>query len=180
MWPSRRIRGLIWLVYTVSWSTALLVPMPPAPIEALRDPEVEFTVAKGLHVLAYALLTLLTLSLRLDGAWRWVLLAFPFAHGVATESLQWYFAALGRHGCIEDVIRDWVGVALGLALWFGWPLSGRLRGTSQAEAVVASADGSTLVTRQSLIDGSRRTVPRSGTMTTGWEACPTSDPSIDG
>jgi VanZ family protein len=139
MWPSRKIRVLIWFVYVLSWSTALLVPVPSLP-----DPDVQFTVAKALHVAAYAVLALLTLWLRLGGWWRWLLLAFLFAHGVLTEFLQWYFPALGRNGCVADVIRDWVGVTLGLALWFGWWLTGWLRRDKPGEAAVASSDCGTL------------------------------------
>jgi VanZ family protein len=143
MWPSRKTRGLIWLVYTLSWSTALLVPVPQPPVEALRDPVVRFTLAKALHVSAYMLLALLTLWLRPAGAWRWLLLAFLLAHGILTEFFQWYFPSLGRSGCVEDVIRDWVGVSLGLALWFGWWFCG-LRTDNPVEAALVSAEGGTL------------------------------------
>lgn len=143
MWPSRRIRGLIWLGYVLSWSTALLVPIPTAPVEALRDPALQFVLAKTLHVTAYALLAILTVWLRLGGWWRWLLLAFLFAHGVLTEFFQWYFPALGRTGCVADVIRDWIGVTLGLALWFGWRLSEWLRRDNPRDAAAVSADGAT-------------------------------------
>jgi VanZ family protein len=115
MWPSRKARVLIWFVYCVSWFTALLVPLPPLP-EAFRDPGVRFTLHKTVHVAAYAVLALLTVWLRPCGWWRWPLIAFLFAHGVLAEFCQWYFPALGRNGSVKDVIRDWLGVALGLAL----------------------------------------------------------------
>jgi VanZ family protein len=136
MWPSRRIRVLIWFVYVLSWSTALLVPVP-----SLGDRDVQFMLAKTLHVAAYAVLALLTLWLRAAGWWHWLLLVFLFAHGVLTEFCQWYFPALRRTGQVADVIRDWVGVALGLALWLGW--CEWLRRDNPREATVASSDSGT-------------------------------------
>jgi len=120
LWPTRKVRVLIWGCYVVAWTTALLVPVPPPPVEALRDPDVQFTLAKTLHVAAYALLAILTGWLRLGGPWRWLLLVGLFGHGVLTEFFQWYFPALGRTGCVPDVIRDWVGVTLGLILSWKW------------------------------------------------------------
>jgi VanZ family protein len=119
MWPARRVRVIIWCIYICAWSTALLVPKPSPPFEVLRSPEAEFVFAKILHISAYALLAILTCWLRLPGRWAWVFLGFLFAHGVVTECLQACFTSLGRTGCIEDVIRDWIGITLGLAVsWF--------------------------------------------------------------
>lgn len=118
--PTRLIRGLIWLAYMAAWSTALLMPQPVYVGAVLQDPDVIFSVAKSTHVLAYAVFAGLSGWLRLGGRQRFFLLGFLAAHGVITEFLQWYFPALGRYGSVRDVLLDWLGVALGVAVTWKW------------------------------------------------------------
>lgn len=120
LWPSRLVRGLIWLIYFVAWSTALLLPVPVKPGEGLRDPDLLFLFSKSLHVLAYAFFAGLTGWLRPAGRQRWLLIGLLAAHGAATEFLQWYFPELGRYGCVRDVLLDWLGIALGVAVTWNW------------------------------------------------------------
>jgi hypothetical protein len=115
-----RWRWLVWDVYVVAWTTALLVPNPVSAGDDSRL-RIGLTVfAKAVHVSAYAVLTVLTNWLGVRGAGRWALLAFLSAHTLATEGLQ-HVMGMGRTGSWRDVALDHVGIALGLALtWKGW------------------------------------------------------------
>jgi VanZ family protein len=117
-------RWTIWILYTLLWSTALLVPDPikflrghaPRGIE-LSD-NLTYVMAKSLHVSAYATAAILTGWLRAPSPWRWVLLLFWFLHADATELGQ--LLVPGRHGDLRDVAFDHVGLLIGLALSWRW------------------------------------------------------------
>lgn len=121
VWPARSVRWSIWLIYVVSWSAALLVPVPVKPREnsALLHPLVLFLFSKSLHVAAYALLAVLSGWLRLRGRACWLMMAFLLFHAAATEFLQWLLPT-GRTGCVRDVVLDAVGIGLGMAITWKW------------------------------------------------------------
>ncbi len=112
-------RWLIWTLFLAGW-TALLV----FPISSHTGPLAEipagsrFWIAKSMHVVGYALLTVLCFWLRTPRPWPFLLLFFVMAHGTATELIQLYVA--GRSGQLHDVAFDHAGVLLGLLLSWRW------------------------------------------------------------
>jgi VanZ family protein len=108
----------VWLLYVLAWSVALEVPQPIHP----HDPtaaEAVFTFGKAVHLSAYALLAGLTGWLRPTGAWRAAAFVFLLGHGVLTEVLQ-FLLPFGRTGAVADVMLDWVGISVGVALTWRW------------------------------------------------------------
>lgn len=102
------------------WTWALLEPRPVP--EGIRDGlniEWEFFLSKCLHCGAYAFLTALGGIVLESGRRSWLIVALLALHGVATEWAQ-FTMELGRHGCIRDVLIDWMGIAGGYAFlrWF--------------------------------------------------------------
>src|SRR5262245_31870833 len=77
-----KLRGLIWSVYTVAWTTALLTPHPARLADALLQEQHAFYASKMLHVSAYAVLAVLSGWLRARLPWRWILLGFLSAHAM--------------------------------------------------------------------------------------------------
>jgi VanZ family protein len=115
-----------WWVGVGLWTAALLTTYPVEINKAVLPPEAHFPAAKGLHVTAYAFLTVWASWLPL-GRWRWLLVAFLSLHGAGTEFLQTYVP--GRSGQVSDVVIDHVGILLGLAVtWKRWlPYAARHR-----------------------------------------------------
>lgn len=106
------LRWLVWGVYLLAWSAALLTPHPAMLTNRLfPDPLVRYLVHKSGHVVAYALLTILSGWLPLNGGWRWLLLACLSLHACGTEYLQ---NLVGRSGTLIDVGFNHLGILLGL------------------------------------------------------------------
>jgi VanZ family protein len=128
-----RILWGLWFLYVVAWTTALLTPHPVHIANALLPAGSHFLPAKTLHVLAYLVLTVLTLRLPARRSVRCVLLACVSAHAMATEFLQ-QFVPL-RNGSLHDVGLDHIGIALGLAfvgIWRWWRSCGQLARAADA------------------------------------------------
>jgi hypothetical protein len=109
-------RWTIWLALFGSWALALLTPQPVEVEKRVLPAEALFSASKGLHIAAYAFLTC-------AGAWlppwrgqRRLPVALMSLHGCATEFFQLFVPS--RHGCLEDVGIDHIGIALGLLLSF--------------------------------------------------------------
>jgi VanZ family protein len=107
-------RWAAWWVLVGLWALALLTPQPVEIEKKLVPSEAIFSASKGLHVAAYAFLTAL-------GAWlppwrgrRWLPIAIMSLHAFATEFFQQFVPS--RHGCIEDVGIDHIGIVLGVLL----------------------------------------------------------------
>jgi hypothetical protein len=107
-------RWAVWWVLVGLWALALLTPQPVLLGRRVLPAEALFSAAKGLHVAAYAFLTG-------AGAWlppwrgrRWLPVAVMSLHAFATEFFQQFVPS--RHGCLEDVAIDHVGIVLGLAV----------------------------------------------------------------
>lgn len=117
---SATLRWLIWLVYLVVWTAVLVFPVPEqlnsAAEEILHGRKYYF--AKGLHIGAYAVLTILSGWLRAPAGYRVLLIAFIMVHGLATELIQ--LRVSSRSGTLDDVGFDHLGVFLGLALSWKW------------------------------------------------------------
>jgi hypothetical protein len=117
--PRRALRELIWLVYFVAWTCALLMPMPQNSMGAWEwVADHKYVIAKTLHVLAYALLAVLSGALRVPCRFRWILLFVIMVHAPVTELLQLHVE--GRTGALSDVGLDHLGIALGLLLTWKW------------------------------------------------------------
>jgi hypothetical protein len=116
---SSLLRWLAWLTFAALWTTALLVPIPQHPFTlGGADPALKFSVAKTVHVLAYAAFTALGGWLGLPARWRWLPLFVVMAHAPVTELLQRLTPT--RTGTLEDVAFDHLGVALGLLVSWKW------------------------------------------------------------
>src|SRR5579859_5349446 len=99
-------RWLIWLVYVVAWTWALLLPnpdewarallglstIPPGVDVGVRQSVLDFVqsfgFAKGLHVTAYAGFAILSGWLRVPRSSRWLLILLMSLHGMGTEFMQ--------------------------------------------------------------------------------------------
>lgn len=108
----------VFLAVLLFWTYELLAqnPVPAAVSRAIPD-EWKFWLAKGLHVAAYAFLTVLAAWLPLPRAFFWGVVVILLLHGVATEFGQTLVE--GRQGSIRDVLLDWLGVAIGLQILTG-------------------------------------------------------------
>jgi VanZ family protein len=117
---ARSRRWLIWGVYCALWTTALLLPMEA--IEKLPGHKIiaerKLLVAKSLHVIAYAVMTVLSGWLHVSARRRWLLVFLLMGHGTATELIQ--RDVPGRSGELSDVALDQLGVMLGLLLSWNW------------------------------------------------------------
>ena len=116
-------RWVLWSVLLIAWTIALEVPVPlpeePGGSEQRITPR--RIVAKTVHVVAYAVLTVI-------GTWnaavrqRWLVVIGLMLHAAATEWLQEALSAyFGRGGSFGDVGLDLIGIALGIAVsWMSW------------------------------------------------------------
>ena len=115
----------VFLLFLGLWTWKLLEPNPlPERVAEGIPTDWKFWLAKMLHAGAYAYLTILARWLPVRRAIFWgvvVLLAF---HAIGTEIGQTYVP--NRHGCVRDVVVDWVGIGLGLGVLRWWkPAFGR-------------------------------------------------------
>ena len=117
--PRWRRRGLGWLVYLAIWTTLLLIPIHRETLASLPWlVEWKFTFAKALHVIAYAVLAMLSGWVRVPCRFRWVLLFLIMVHATVTELLQ--LRTETRTGSLYDVGLDHLGIMLGLLLTWKW------------------------------------------------------------
>lgn len=113
-------RWCIWGVYVLAWTALLLTPahtIDDLPGVDLLAP-IRYIAAKGLHVCAYAVMTILCAWLFVPARWRWLLVFFAMGHATLTEHIQEHIQ--GRTGSLHDVGFDNIGIAIGLALSWKW------------------------------------------------------------
>jgi len=127
---NRRVRLIIWMIFAGLWSFALLAPDPDRVVRAAFMPTNASNavreqwdlalhyLSKTIHVVAYALFTVLSAWVGTGFAIRVALVLLVSLHGFGTEGLQNF--AIGRHPSLRDVALDHIGIALGLAI--SWPL----------------------------------------------------------
>jgi hypothetical protein len=113
---SLAVRLSVFLVVLGLWTWKLLEPFPvPEDLrEGLAKAGLSFALAKLLHVVGYAFLTILALTLPLPARWRWFVVILLVVHGVATEVGQTFVP--NRTGRVWDVLIDWLGIALGVLI----------------------------------------------------------------
>ena len=142
-WTSPYLRWIVWCAFVVGWSLTLLtsqgVDWAEAifPDKAIRcvvansldvlqlhtrfmpsDNTIRYTAAKSLHVAAYGCFAILSGWLGVPRRGRWLLLVLMSLHAFGTELLQNLVPR--RHGCMEDVGFDHLGLYLGLLLSWKW------------------------------------------------------------
>jgi VanZ family protein len=115
--PSPRWRWLVWIAFVLLWTTALLTTFPITVRDALLPEDAGFPAGKTLHVVAYAIFTVLSGWVGVPGRRRWLLLAFVSFHAFATEFFQQF---VERTPSWADVGLDHVGLVIGLALSWRW------------------------------------------------------------
>lgn len=114
------LRWLVWGAFTLVWTTLLVLPGYTFTRIGLDErPEIRLTVAKSLHILAYAVFTILTAWVRVPARFRLFLLFFLMAHATATELAQLYLVE-NRSGTLGDVALDQIGILLGLCVAWRW------------------------------------------------------------
>ena len=97
------------------WTWKLLEPSPlPERVVEGIPTDWKFWLSKLLHAGAYAFLTVLARWLPVRRAYFWLVVALLALHGVGTEIGQTYVP--NRHGCLRNVIIDWVGIGLGVGV----------------------------------------------------------------
>ena len=115
-------RWLIWSTFMIMWTVALEMPVP-LPEEVRDDPVMvtpKLLVAKTVHVVFYAILTVLSVWAPSPSRYRWLLMFVLMTHAVVTELLQTALQ-MGRTGSLADVGFDVLGIAIGVALsWKKW------------------------------------------------------------
>ena len=120
--PTRRsfLRISVFLVVLALWTWKLLEPHPvPDEIsEGLARFGLKFAAAKSLHLVLYAVLTILAITLPVPRRWRYFSVGLLVWHGVATEIGQRFVP--NRTGSLRDVLIDWCGIALGLLVAKWW------------------------------------------------------------
>lgn len=120
-WPSLTFRRWLWLAYALSWTVALLVPLPFQAEPGTALAQQIFTFSKSLHVLAYTLFTVLAAWMWLPRTARLFLLLGLYGHAMLTEFLQWVLHDLThRTGQWSDVALDSIGVTLGVIVAWKW------------------------------------------------------------
>jgi len=124
-------RWLLWAVFVVGWTAALLTTEPVHVAQAVLAPPVIFPTAKLLHVSAYALLAVLSGWLIVPGRWRWILLIFMCFHAFGTEFFQQFVPERGPS--LWDVGIDHVGIAIGLTISCRWWLAAEKERESRME-----------------------------------------------
>jgi hypothetical protein len=109
-------RWALWWVLVGLWALALLTPQPVEVEKKIVPQEAIFSASKGLHIATYAFLAGTAAWLPVWRGLRWLPIAILSLHGCGTEFFQQWVPA--RHGCLQDVAIDHIGIALGFLLTF--------------------------------------------------------------
>ena len=106
---------LLWVGLLVTWTWALLIPIPGEVVERVGGHTRSLIISKTLHGGVYATLAIITLLLPLPLKWRWLLLGVVIAHGGATEYLQQF---VQRGSSWWDFALDTGAVLFGAGLYW--------------------------------------------------------------
>lgn len=114
-------RVLIFLAYTVAWTTALVAPVPNAEELPFGQGLITHRVlfAKTVHVSAYAVFAVLAGWLQPPSCWRPMLMFALMFHAAGSEWIQENLTTT-RSGSLNDVLFDHLGIAVGLAVGWKW------------------------------------------------------------
>jgi len=109
---------LIFAAFLIAWTIALLSPVPHQSAErVLGSPFSVFMFGKGLHIAAYAFLTVLGGTVALFGRKWWWIVPGLILHGGLTEFFQQF---VGRTARVEDLGLDTIGIVIGALVVLGW------------------------------------------------------------
>ena len=111
-------RWLAWSLFLLVWTVALLTPQPVQLADAVLPDDAIFPTSKLLHIMAYALLAILTAALPLQRQTRWWFLGLLVLHAAGTEFVQQFVPP--RTGSLRDVGLDQVGLVLGVVCTWKW------------------------------------------------------------
>jgi VanZ family protein len=108
---ARLLHLAAWIVPFGVFTFLLITPEPPKPPTEIDW--LVFLCYKAAHASGYAYLTAVGFLIPRTTRSRWGVVALMMSHGIATEVIQASFPELHRHGCIQDVLIDWSGIAVG-------------------------------------------------------------------
>ena len=111
------MRWVIWSVYVVLFTVLLVAPSWWA-VKLVPSDESRFTLAKTLHMSAYAFFAALSGWLRVRPDRRWLLLLVLSAHAGGTELIQSFVPS--RVGSWHDVTLNHTGLYVGVLLSWRW------------------------------------------------------------
>lgn len=115
LWKALPVAAFLFFLGLWTWELLAEDPIPESVKRAIPD-QWMFWLAKGLHVVAYAFLTVLAGLLPVPRVFFWLVIAGLVLHGIGGEIGQTFVD--GRTGSMRDVLLDWGGVVLGLlAIW---------------------------------------------------------------
>jgi len=116
--PLAVLHAVIFLAFLLAWTIALLSPVPnESARRTLGSDFWVFVFGKGLHISAYAFLTVLGGTVeRFGGKRRFVPLALVL-HGATTEFFQQF---VGRTASVRDVLLDAMGILIGCLIIVTW------------------------------------------------------------
>lgn len=107
----RILHALAFVLPFATFTYLLLVPVPPQP--KVPEPWMSFVINKATHAAGFGYLTVVGYTFFRRKKWQWYSVAFMVLHAVGTEIGQSF---TGRYGCVRDVLIDWAGVAVGVAV----------------------------------------------------------------
>ena len=117
------VRWLIWLIFVIAWTIGLEMPFPP-PEEMPGNDFIwsnKVFFAKGMHVLVYAVLTVMSVWVPLPARYRWLMMFFLMGHAWGSEMLQEALESYcHRGGKLSDVGFDVIGIILGVLISWKW------------------------------------------------------------
>lgn len=110
---ARYVNGAAFIILLAVWTWKLVEPNPvPAVLEQEIPSDWRYWLSKLVHVGMYAVLTVSGTVCLCRRAVIWGVISLLLLHAVATEIAQTYVP--NRHGCVRDVVLDWIGIGLGL------------------------------------------------------------------
>ena len=113
----RHLHTAIFLAFLISWTVALLSPVPEeSASKVLGDKDTIWIFGKGLHISAYAWLAFLGVSC-VGPRWQGWMVAGLILHGITTEYFQDF---VGRTGAVRDALLDSIGVTIGTSIILLW------------------------------------------------------------
>jgi hypothetical protein len=114
----RLVHLLVFAAFLIAWTIALLSPVPHQSAERVLGSSFSvFMFGKGLHIAAYAYLTVLGGTVALFGGKWWWIVPGLIVHGALTEFFQQF---VGRTARVEDLGLDTIGIVIGALGVLGW------------------------------------------------------------
>ena len=113
-----RLSCAAWWLALALLTYGLLSPQPPKLSAAILPEHLTFWASKGVHLGAFAGLSMVVGLLALTPRHQGALWATLVGYAALTEYLQTFVK--GRYGCFTDVCINVTGITLGVGLALGW------------------------------------------------------------